>query len=133
MTKYRLALLTVFVVCLLAQLAAFVVTYLNGEIYADEVTNLIKELLMVYSVPMTIMVAGIAASRRPRKDVSQIFWIALSLVILWNLLFAWRSLAFSFAGVSGDSDTKLIAYFKEISYGSFIIAGVLTYFFNKGN
>ena len=132
MTKYRLALLGVFIIFLLVQLAALVSTYLRGEIYVNEVTNLIKELLILYSVPMTIMIAGIAANRRPKKDASQIFWIALSLALLWNLLFAWRALAFAIAE-NGDSDIKLIAYFREISYGSFIIAGVLTYFFNKGN
>src|SRR5258708_5144055 len=110
-----------FVAFLVAQIIALIHVYTKGEIYADEVTGLIKELLVLYSVPMSVMVGGISANRWPKKDTSRIFWVALILVLLWNSLFAWRLIAFDLIG-NGDTNLKLIAYFREIAYGSFIIA-----------
>jgi hypothetical protein len=50
---------------------------------------------------------------------------------MWNLLLAWRSISFSIA--AQDSVSDLIKYLDSIaSSSSFLVAGVLTFFFAKG-
>ena len=88
-------------------------------------------LLVAYSVPLSIITAGIFSksgtgdARAP--TVTAVTALALSL--LWNLLFAGRVALFAFSRT--DDVDALLDWFTTLSAGgSFLIAAALTFYFS---
>jgi hypothetical protein len=107
-----------------------VFTYLRGEIYADELLSPMSKLIAIYSVPFAVILGGIFGQRRSKKAQSSVFWVAICLTLIWNLLLAWRSVAFAL--MKEDSVVELSKYFDAMAiYSSSLIAGLLSYFFTS--
>jgi hypothetical protein len=91
------------------------------------------KIVAVYSVHLTVILGGIFAQPKgPLEDPpAPLAWTAITLAVLWNVLLAWRSLAFSMA--SQDSAPELIKYLDGVgSSTSFLVTGALAFFFTKG-
>jgi hypothetical protein len=116
------------------QSAGIFYTWLQGAIYPDDVTNFVLKLLSIYSVHLTVIIAGIFAQYKrevsPFSDLSLSFWLALAVSSIWNLLLVVRTMIFVFG--SHDSINDVVTYLTTISSaGSFLVAGALTYFFSQ--
>lgn len=129
--RARALLAGLFLLSLGAQLLAFFVV--RHKIWPEEFLSLLTRVLTIYSVPMGVVLGGIVA--RPHPGVASApagwTWTALVLTGMWNLLLIGRSLAFAMA--DQDSVTALMSYLDVVSVsGSFLVAGVITAFFEKG-
>lgn len=130
-TRARIVLTILFLASLAVQLVAFFVV--RHKMWPDEFLSLLSKVLTVYSVPMGVIFFGIVALPHPgaARAPSTWTWAALVLTSIWNLLLVGRSIAFALA--FQDSVGGLMNYFDTISVsGSFLLAGVITAFFEKG-
>jgi hypothetical protein len=131
MNQARFGLMGIFLVSLTLQLVAVFLT--RNRMWPDEFLPLVLKLMGIYSVQLGVVLGGIFSQPRAplAEPPSGLTWIAFILVTLWNLLLAWRSISFSIA--AQDSVSDLIKYLDSIaSSSSFLVAGVLTFFFAKG-
>jgi hypothetical protein len=131
MNQARFGLLGIFAVCLLAQLIAFFAV--GSKMWPEDLQALIFKIVAVYSVHLTVILGGIFAQPKgPLEDPpAPLAWTAITLAVLWNVLLAWRSFAFSMA--SQDSAPELIKYLDGVgSSTSFLVTGALAFFFTKG-
>jgi hypothetical protein len=121
-----------FILFLVAQCVALLISYSSGAFYDDELQSLIMKLLTLYSVPFGVIIGGIFGQRgrTPDKSVGNAFWLALILAMVWNLLLFYRT--FSFVMADKDSVVSLTGYLNAVSAGGmFLVGGSLTYFFSK--
>lgn len=128
--RVRFTLLGIFLGFLAMQLALLFAV--NNTMWPEESRNAALKFLAIYSMPVGVIVGAIAAKPNPRmKDPpASLAWTAIALVVLWNLLVAWRPISFSFA--KEDSVDDLLKYIDAIVGGSsFLLAGTLTFFFGK--
>jgi len=130
----RILLTTVFLVAFLVQVGAVFYSLWQGTIYSVDLTSFLTKLLAIYSVHLTVILAGIFAQHQRegpyQMDSAAPFWLALSVASIWNLLLVVRTLGFAFG--SRDSIDDLVTYLTTISSsGSFLVAGALTYCFSK--
>jgi hypothetical protein len=82
-----------------------------------------------YSIPLSAIIAGIFAKRRRSAKLDGIFYVAVGLAILWNSLFAWRTveLTLAAAGIREDRAKDFGEYIESLSRAStFLISGLLT-------
>ena len=131
-TRARVALVALFLGGFALQAAAVVYTYTKGEILSKEVLSLLVRLLAVYSVPLAVIFGGVFGQQDggERRAPSFAFWLAAVLAGVWNVLLAWRTVAFTVA--AEDSVPELAEYLEAVSSaGSFLVAGALAYFFTK--
>lgn len=131
MNQARFGLMGIFLVSLTLQLVAVFLT--RNRMWPDEFLPLVLKLLGIYSVQLGVVLGGIFSQPKAplAEPPSGLTWIAFALVTLWNLLLAWRSISFSI--VAQDSVSDLVKYLDSIaSSSSFLVAGVLTFFFAKG-
>jgi hypothetical protein len=131
MNQARFGLLGIFTVCLLAQVIAFLAV--GSKMWPEDLQALILKIVAVYSVHLTVILGGIFAQPKgPLEDPpAPLAWTAIALAVLWNVLLAWRSFAFSMA--SQDSAPELIKYQDGVgSSTSFLVTGALAFFFTKG-
>jgi hypothetical protein len=131
MNHARFGLMGMFLGSLMLQLAAFFLT--RNKMWPDELLVLVLKLLGIYSVQLGVVLGGIFAQPKVPlvEPPSGLTWTALVLVAMWNLLLVWRSISFSVA--AQDSVSDLIKYLDSIaSSSSFLVAGVLAFFFTKG-
>ena len=131
MSQTRLALMGIFVTGMVVQIVAFFLV--RTKMWPDEFLSLLLKLLGLYSVQLAVVIGGIFAQRGAKlaNPPAALAWSALALAALWNLLLVARSISFSVA--PADSVSDLIKYLDTIaSGGSFLVAGVVTFFFGKG-
>lgn len=131
MNRARFGLMGIFLVSLVLQLVA--VFLARNKMWPEELLPLVLKLLGIYSVQLGVVLGGIFSQPRAplAEPPSGLTWTAFVLVTMWNLLLAWRSISFSFA--AQDSVSDLTKYLDSIaSSSSFLVAGVLTFFFTKG-
>jgi hypothetical protein len=131
MNQARFGLMGIFLVSLVLQLVAIFLT--RNRMWPEELLSLVLKLLGIYSVQLGVVLGGIFSQPRGplAEPPSGLTWTAFALVTMWNLLLAWRSISFGIA--AQDSVSDLIKYLDSIaSSSSFLVAGVLTFFFAKG-
>jgi protein-S-isoprenylcysteine O-methyltransferase Ste14 len=131
MNQARFGLMSIFLASLILQLGAFLA--IRSKMWPEDLLNLVLKLLGIYSVQLSVVLAGIFA--QPRAGLADppagLAWTALLLTTLWNLLLVWRSVSFSVA--AQDSVGDLIKYIDTVaSASSFLVAGVIAFFFGKG-
>jgi hypothetical protein len=130
MNHARFGLLGIFALGLLLQLTA--VALVGDKMWPEELRALITKILAIYSIPLTAVLGGIFAQPKGvlENPSAPIAGLALMLTVFWNLLLAWRSVYFSLA--AEDSVRELVLYLDQVSSASsFLIAGVIAYFFTK--
>ena len=130
MNQARFGLLAIFVVCLFVQIIAFVTV--SQQMWPEDLEVLVLKILAIYSVHLTIILAGIFAQPKGPLDnpPPSITLTAFILSIFWNALLIWRSLAFAWA--RQDSVQYLTKYLEGVaSASSFLVTGALAYFFAK--
>ena len=127
--RVRVILMCLFLLGFAAQVAAII--SVGDKIFSDERQALIMRLLTIYSVHLSVVLGGIFAHRpNPKARTSFLGWSAILVVLLWNALLVWRSVAFSVA--SQDSAAQLASYLEQVgSASSFLVSGALTFFFVK--
>jgi hypothetical protein len=130
--RARMTLTGIFIVGLLVQIIAVVVTRLNDEIRDSELVTLLGKLLTIYSIHLAVIIGAVFGQRKlpARAKNPPSFLLATTLATVWNLLLVWRTLAFTFA--DRDSVTAVTAYLDTISgASSFLVVGVLAYYFSN--
>jgi hypothetical protein len=127
--KAQFGLMFMFLGCLGAN--AVVLVLARSEIFPDELQETLLKILSIYSVPLAAILGGIFAQQRKSSGASPgESWAALIVAAFWNLLLLWRIFAFLFS--EHDSISDLTKYLESISSAaSFLIVGVLAYFFGK--
>jgi hypothetical protein len=127
--KAQFGLMFMFLGCLAAN---GVVVVLNGaDVFPDELQASLLKILSIYSVPLAAILGGIFAQRKKISGASAgECWAALTVAAFWNLLLLWRTFALLFS--EHDTISDLMKYLESISSAaSFLIVGVLAYFFGK--
>jgi hypothetical protein len=130
----QLRLLGVFVVFFFVQIVLLAVCRAANAIGPKEVTDLILQLLTIYSVPLSVIIAGVFAKKHHPSKLDAIFYTGVIVAILWNSLFAWRTIALTMAafGVGEDRVKAYSEYIESVSKASgFLISGLLAYYFAK--
>jgi hypothetical protein len=130
----QLWLLSIFLSFFAFQTVLLVVCQVSNGIGADKLKDVIVQLITIYSIPLSVIVAGIFAKRRRKAKLDGIFYASVVLAILWNGLFAWRTceLALAAIGVGEDKAKDFSSYMESVSKAStFLISGLLTYYFAK--
>jgi hypothetical protein len=127
----RSLLISTFIGVLALQLALVSYACAAEKIYLENLKSIVVGLLVAYSVPLSIITAGIFSkggasdARAPAATALT----ALALSVLWNLLFAGRVGFFAFS--SADDVDELLDWFTTLSAGgSFLIAAALTFYFS---
>ena len=131
MNQARFGLMGIFLAGLVLQIGAYFVV--RNQLWSDDFHSLLLKLLGVYSVQLGVVLGGIFAQGGARLEdpPTALAWSALALAALWNLLLVWRSISFSVA--AQDSVGDMLKYLDTIaSGGSFLVAGVVTFFFGRG-
>jgi len=102
----------------------------SGRIFDDQVIIMLKSVFAAYAPPLSIIAGGYFSFKTMeiRLVSKNVFWVAVSFSLLWNIILMWR--AFSFATSESDHIDNFINHFNEIApAGMFLVAGVLTFFF----
>jgi hypothetical protein len=127
-------LLSIFLFFFALQTALLVVCRVSNGIGAEKLQELIVQLVTIYSIPLSVIIAGIFAKRRRATKLDGIFYASVALAILWNGLLAWRTSELTLAAVGvGEDNAKFFSeYMESVSKASaFLISGLLTYYFAK--
>ena len=130
--RAQMVLASVFVVFLILQIGMIIYVYSLEGIYPEDVTNILLKMLIIYSVPLGIILGGVFGKGIRSKTNAPVvaFFLALVLAIVWNILLAWRGIAFALT--TDDSVSQLINYLDVVATAStFLVAGSLSYFFSK--
>ncbi|MDR6943789.1 hypothetical protein [Mucilaginibacter pocheonensis] len=137
--KFNKAILIVFIVFLTAvilQIGMAYVTFLQGKIYADELGEILISFIKIYSIHISILFTGsffTHLENKEKKISSKILWVSLTLVCLWNAILI--TSCFILTQVSPPASYKGVIDFQEkiASASSFLITGILSYFFITKN
>jgi hypothetical protein len=131
----QLRLLSIFLFFFALQTLLFLVCQVSNGIGAEKLKDLIVQFITIYSVPLSVIIAGIFAKRHRRAaKLDGVFYAAVALAILWNGLFAWRTCELTLAaiGVGEDKAKDFSDYVESVSkVSTFLISGLLTYYFAK--
>jgi|SRR5579875_1454934 len=130
MNKARACLFLIFFVCFLVQLAAYL--SVENKMWLSDFELLLRKLVGIYSVPLGVILAGVFARPKGSQERPLVFlaYVANALALLWNLLFLWKSIAFTLR--SEGSASELIKYMDVVSsFSSWLVTGTLTFFFIK--
>ena len=130
----QLWLLSIFLFFFAVQTVLLVVCQVTNGIGAEKLKDLIVQLVTIYSIPLSVIIAGIFAKRRRAAKLDGIFYASVVLAILWNSLFAWRTVELTLAaiGVGEDKAKDFSEYIESVSkVSTFLISGLLTYYFAK--
>lgn len=129
MKDTRLQIFAVYVLGLAACLVAITTLRMSDKIYPDTSTSMMAAILKIYSAPLGIILAGFFTVNRKRLQSKQPpFIIALSVSIVWNILFSARLISSCFLS---EDDPKLIYdYFDKISlYATFLNTACISFYF----
>jgi hypothetical protein len=130
----QLWLLSIFLFFFALQTVLLVFCQVSNGIGAEKLKDLIVQLVTIYSIPLSVIIAGIFAKRRRTAKLDGIFYASVVLAILWNGLFAWRTCELTLAaiGVGEDKAKDFSDYMESVSkVTTFLISGLLTYYFAK--
>jgi hypothetical protein len=128
MARVRSTLFIMFLASLALQVIAFF--FVRYKMWPEDFQALILRILTIYSVPLAVVLGGIAAQPRDGLAAAPLLpgWAAIVLTALWNLLLIGRSLGFVLA--EQDSVASAVSYLDAVaSSSSFLVAGVITAFF----
>jgi hypothetical protein len=130
-TAVRLRLLLLFVGSLVLHFCICACSYLKGMMYAEDFESLTLQILAIYSIPLGVILgAFFAQGKLPVPSGSSAFHAAFVLSFLWNALLIVRSLIFLFGKEDFVGDFTSFLQ-KASAASSFLIAGVLSFFFAK--
>lgn len=141
--RAQLRLAFVFLGGLVLNAVLVAITYTKGAIYSEDLRSLLTSLAGVYSVPLASVLGGIFGQRESAAGVTPpaTFWLAFGVALLWNFLLILRSVMFAVAGFgegaasitrAQDSVEEFSTYITTVSAATtFLVAGLLTYFFAK--
>jgi len=130
----QLWLFSSFLFFLVLQVVLLVVCQVLNAIGPDKLKDLSVQLLTIYSVPLSVIIAGVFAKKHDHAKLDAIFYTAFVLAILWNILLAWRTVALTLAalGIGEDNWKPFSEYLESVSKAStFLISGMLSYYFAK--
>jgi len=128
--KNQILLLTIFLVALVIQLAAIYI--IRSAMWSNDFQAVLLKIIGIYSIPISAACGGVLALFRPKYDskAQGFSYVCLALVSIWNCIFIARTLSFCLA--KGDSPSELMGFYDAVSaQSSFLIAGVLTFYFGK--
>jgi len=134
-TQGRNTLFAIFLAGLTTQVVAVILPYRAETIRDGEMLAVLTKLILVYSVHFGVMLGGVFARQQNTRGrvAAPAFVVAVVVTLAWNLLLAWRSIAFAagaFNPLSEDSPDDLIAYLDSIAdHSSFLVVGALAFFF----
>jgi len=130
----QLWLISIFLFFLVLQVVLLVVCQVLNAMGPDKLKDLSVQLLTIYSVPLSVIIAGVFAKKHDPAKRDAIYYTAVVLAILWNVLLAWRTIALTLAalGVGEDKAKDFSEYLESVSKASmFLISGMLAYYFAK--
>jgi hypothetical protein len=130
----RVTLALLFVTGLIIGFVLFYAVYAERGIRGSELQDGSLSLLGVYSVHLSIIIGGVFGSRAGAKSRVPMpaFLLAVLTASIWNLLIVGRMFAFATAKSQSEDVAEVIKYIETIAASSsFLVAGVLTYFFSK--
>ncbi len=127
----RGGLAAVFLACLSIQAAVFFGLVARHALQWSEAWPLLKDLLVVYSIPLAVILAGVFADRQaPRNKARPLTaWVALAVSGLWNVLLVVPTLIYFFSPEASPDSVE--AALKNSASANFLVAGALTYFFGE--
>ena len=132
-SKARIILLCIFLLFLILQMIFIMGTFIKKEISSADALNAIIKIVGIYSVPFAIILVGIFSQKNlsEKQTPKHVFWIALSLAIIWNVILAFRSTIFFLA--PEDDINELLTHLNRLGgqTTSWLIAGAFSYFFAK--
>ncbi len=131
-TKARQIIILIFLVSLLLNLILAFTK--KGDIWPESFPKLIITILGVYSVHIAVIFANVFFTK-PSKALLNVnlFIMACLISAIWNALLLIRLFQFAIAK-EGDDVTFVMNYLNTVSLaGSFMLVGILTYFFAKEN
>ncbi len=115
---------------LIVQLVALF--HIRTAMWPEEFQSVLLRILGIYSAQLGVVLGSIFAQPKHRlsNPPAGLAWVALGLVLFWNVLLAWRTIAFSIA--EQDSPADLMKYLDSIAASSsFLVAGSLSFFFGR--
>jgi hypothetical protein len=128
----KIILAAVFIGFLILQLVMAFILRQKDIIYQDNFTKLLIQILQVYSVHVAVIfTVGSYQQTQSENSVNlSTFVMALVLSLMWNVLISIGLI--QLLTDTSDNFLQLTGYLKDISgYSSFLIAGVLGYFFAR--
>jgi hypothetical protein len=138
-TQGRNTLFAIFLAGLTTQVVAVILPYRADTIRDREMLAVLTKLILVYSVHFRVMLGGVFGRQQNTRGhvAAPAFVVAVTVTLVWNLLLAWRSIAFAggaFNPLSEDSPDNLIAYLDSIAdQCSFLVVGPLAFFSLKNS
>lgn len=131
-SRAQLFLMLTYIGFFLLNLIGILWLYLNMKIYQEDATVMVVTFLEIYSIPLSVILAGIFAGKSKSKKAydSKTVLVTFLVSFLWNILLLWSSLAYTLSE-TGDIESY-IADLKQIaSKSSFLVAAALVYLFSK--
>ena len=127
--RARSVLLALFISFLVVQLAAVVM--IHRRMWPEDLQAIVLKLLAIYSVHLGVILGMyFAFYKTGATRVAASAPAAIALCGIWNVLIAWRTVAFALA--AEDSPKELIDYLETVSSASgFLVVGALAFFFAK--
>jgi hypothetical protein len=130
LNQSRGALLVIFLVFLLAQIAMIYGLGLANRIFVDEAVALITQVLAIYSVHLAVILGGMFAVKKTGMPSATplLSWSAIGLSLMWNALLLGGTISFAVSNVWKLHDIR--NYLETVSRSSsFLVAGALAFFF----
>jgi uncharacterized membrane protein YgdD (TMEM256/DUF423 family) len=116
---------------LLVTLGALGRGYLEDQFFSNELNDLIKQTLLQFAGPLSIILGSFFASQASQALVSRsALFFAVGCVLLWGSLIAARTLLFV---VSSDEMVPVLVKWNAdvVVPSGFLVNGVLAYFFSS--
>lgn len=132
-TKARSALLYIFIFFFLFVNLLVIIPFIKGDYGSESLLNLTKKVLVTYSVHFGVIAGGIFGQESSEKMLASVipFRLALVMALIWNILLAWRCIAFTFVEAN-TTDEELGNYIDAIApASSFLVSGALAFFFTN--
>jgi len=133
----QLRIAATFLAGLLCNSAAVLITYARGSIFADNLRTMLETLLAAYSAPLAIVIAGFFGQETSdQKPVASTFWLAIIVSVSWNVFLLWGGIGLLASSFGSQPEESAIDDFSSYvsaisSSATFLVSGVLTYFFVK--
>lgn len=104
----------------------------DGKLYSDQLSDFFINIMKIYSVHVSILFAGSFFKQledKVRMIDPTVFWISVSISAVWNGILIGSSLIMFFIAPVDDYHTVLDFQNKVAESSSFLITGLLSYFF----
>jgi hypothetical protein len=101
----------------------------------EDMVDLYAKVVSLYFIHLSIIITGFFGQEKLKKgrSLQNVFWAALSLSIVWNIMFFWRLVYY--CAVATDDIPSIESYISKVTMPtSFLVTGALAYFFTvKGS